>query len=320
MNEDQLTALDLMMERADELHGDVIGAPKPRRRRKQPKSDDDFIDAFDFLDAESAKDFEYSHTVIVGSKTRRVEPRTRKQREAAQVEAQPDVSASTVQPQATAPTDVRTAELVVNRPSQQQVDQAFEQLFKQQDAGTSDVVDAIDRNAKISQETADALERWLEWEKTQAFIEQNRVREDEHKAVSSDQVNNTNTGGDSSGGLEDLIPEGRGRRGRRGGRTGGRRFPKLRGKLGALLGLGLGIGGGALAYNFATSEKSQASDALAGTTVSPEVAGVPEGKYDAAMNAGIAGSLLLGGAKRVPFVGPAVALASGGYDATKIAA
>lgn len=332
-DERQLSALELMMEHADNLSAEVVGAPRSRRRRAATK--EQTVSARDFMQGLSNDtDFEdYEYYVGPGSRALNKELRERR---AAQRTGTVARSAQAVQ---AVPQEVA-------RPNDAELERALESIFTANAASSGDIVDALHQNTDISAQTAKTLHEWMEWEKSETFKEANRARTDDAAPEPTKNLPAVRqTGTDLSLPDADFPDEGNGREGRRGGRRGRRygrdgrprREPRTRGrgrgKWGALLGLAAAGG----AFWWANHEKSEqdgpespeANDAAQAQVTpdqpQPEVArqepkpGLTQEQKDMAFDATSLGALALGGAKRIPFVGPAVALAGAGYNAEQIA-
>lgn len=329
-DERQLSALELMMEHADNLSAEVIGAPRSRRRRASKQ--DQAVSARDFMqglaDSTDFEDYEY----YVGPGSRALN-RELRERRAAQRNGTVARTPQAVQamPQAL-PQEVA-------RPNDAELEHALESIFTANAAASGDIVDALHQSTEISAQTAKTLHDWMEWEKSESFKNANRARsEDAAPEPTKNLPAVRQTGTDLS--LPDAdFPDSdndrgrRGRRGRRYGRDGRpRREPRTRGfrgrgKWGALAGLAA-VGG---AFWWANHEKSE-QDGPSGeepeispNQPQPDVARqepkpmLTQEQKDMAFDATSLGALAIGGAKRIPFVGPAVALAGAGYNAEQIA-
>lgn len=332
-DERQLSALELMMEHADSLSANVMGAPKPRRRARTSQPT---VSARDFMrgiaDQEDFEDYDY----YVGPGSRALNRELRERRAAQR-------SQPTVRAQAASVTPVVSDAATAARPSNQELEHALENIFTANSEGSDEIVQALHQNTQISAQTAKTLHDWMEWEKSQAFKDANRVRTDDaapEPTPNLPAVRQSGTDvslpdadfGDEDGGNDRGRRRGRrygrergGRRGGRGGR-GGRRT-RGRGKLGALL--GLAAAGGALWWannakeqageNFENEDAPNAQQPTTPEVARQETSSMSQEQKDAAVGATSLAALAVGGAKRIPFVGPAVALAGAGYNAEQIA-
>lgn len=301
MKTDQLSALELMMARADEIYTQNIGAPTTRKRKR---SNSEMTYASDFLTEAEQEMFEDSYVVEVGSsRTRRISAET----SAKNIAKTPSKNASKA-PVAGNISD-QAVSLALVKPSQNQLDRAFSEVFT--DNRTDAIVDVLEENVKFSKETAETLKKWLKWERDQAYIESTKIDQSDRQIKADNAVTQANDNAADAGGGGLGFPDrdrGRNRRPPKGKVPPKPSKWKARGKWGALLGLGLGAG----YFMSRTRDEDSTQDEAK-----------PESKleqYDAGVNAGLAGSWALGAAKKVPFVGPAVALGSGAWDTAKIAA
>lgn len=315
----ELSALELMMEHADSLSADVIGAPRSRRRRA--RSNEATISARDFMRGMAEEDNYQDYEYYVGPGSRALNRELRERRAQQRAQGAVPTRVSQAQTQALA--------RPVPRPNDEQLEHALESIFTANAEQGTDIVDALHDNTKISAQTAQTLKDWMEWEKAESFKDANRARTEDAApvptsnlpAVQQDRPSTDLTLPDADFPEE----EGRGRRTRRVPR---RRRTRGRGKWGALAGLAA-VGG---AFWWANHEKSE-QDGTVGTdrddvdVQAPAAAETPrqekplltQEQKDMAFDATSLGALALGGAKRIPFVGPAVALAGAGYNAEQIA-
>ena len=326
-DERQLSALELMMEHADSLSADVVGAPRSRRRRASKQ--DQAVSARDFMQGlANSTDFEdYDYYVGPGSRALNRELRERR-------------AAQRTGNVARTPQAVQAVPQEITRPNDAELEHALESIFTANAAASGDIVNALHQSTEISAQTAKTLHDWMKWEKSEAFKNANRARTEDAAPEPTKNLPAVRQGTDVS--LPDAdFPDAdsdrdrgrRGRRGRRYGRDGRpRREPRSRGlrgrgKWGALAGL-VAAGG---AFWWANREKSD-QDGPSGeepqispNQPQPDVARqepklmLTQEQKDMAFDATSLGALALGGAKRIPFVGPAVALAGAGYNAEQIA-
>ncbi|QQO90278.1 putative glycosyl hydrolase family containing protein [Erwinia phage pEa_SNUABM_5] len=323
-DERQLSALELMMEHADNLSAEVLGAPRSRRRRASKQ--DQAVSARDFMQGlANNTDFEdYEYYVGPGSRALNRELRERR---AAQRNGMVQRT----------PQSIQAVPQEVARPNDAELEHALENIFTANAASSGDIVDALHQSTEISAQTAKTLHEWMEWEKAESFKNANRARtEDAAPEPTKNLPAVRQSGTDLSLPDADFPDEDRGRRGRRGRRYGRdgrpRREPRTRGfrgrgKWGALAGLAA-VGG---AFWWANHEKSEQDGPngdepqVSPAQPQPEVARqepkpmLTQEQKDMAFDATSLGALAIGGAKRIPFVGPAVALAGAGYNAEQIA-
>jgi len=345
--EKELSALELMIEHADSISPSVAGMPKARRKRKAA-NDSPAVDYERDYDPELYDD----EVVFVGPGSRAKNRAAKALREKMANQRVRYVSDND------APTSPRA---VSQQPNPREVESALEDLFIAGEKSGDDIVKAIKEGNAVSTKTQKALEDWLEWEKREAFKEKNRAKSDPHG-------NQPGAGGPGTGGAKDdggpdeddnggpdfgdngnnnrrRRTGGRNRRGRRYGRSSGsrrgpgrnlprRRFPRLRGKAGALLTLGTlaAATAGGLWLKNESQEKFEQDNAGNGGAGMPDNQAVPAeapapvaqqpeiqraeeaAKGDApkppseAQDAAVAGAslLLAGAAKKIPVVGPAL--------------
>lgn len=343
--EKELSALELMIEHADSVSPSVAGMPKARRKRKAA-NDSPSVDYDRDYDPEMYDD----EVVFVGPGSRAKNRAAKAMREKManqRVRYVNDSDAPAASPRA-----------VAQQPNPREVESALEDLFIAGEKSGDDIVKAIKEGNAVSTKTQKALEDWLDWEKSEAFKAKNKAKSDPHG-------NQPGAGGPGTGGANDdggadendnggpdfgdtgndnrrRRTGGRNRRGRRYGRSSGsrrgpgrnlprRRFPRLKGKLGALLGLGTiaaATVGGLWLKNESQEkfEQDNADNAGAGMPDNQPVAPAPvaqqpeiqraeeAAKGDApkppseVQDAAVAGAslLLAGAAKKIPVVGPAL--------------
>lgn len=334
--EKELSALELMIEHAENMRSSVVGMPRSRKASNQPD--------FSFnLNAHDLEDSEEEYYVGPGSRAKNRAARER--REAAKAR-QIDVNVRTTQPTALA-----------SQPNPRQVESALEDLFIAGERSGDDIVTAIRDGNAVSQKTQDALEDWLKWEKSEAFKQKNKAKSDPHgqQPGAGGEGTGPNTGPANDDGGDDNFNDFDGgderrrrrtgesrRRGRRYGRnSGNRRGPgrnlprpkRFRGKFGAILGIAAAgaaaLGGGLWLKNRANEEFEEDNAANEGAgapeqpkqveqqqpirtadvnkaaeTLPSEAPKAPSAAQDAAV-AGT-GMLLMGASKRIPIIGPAL--------------
>ncbi|QZE59710.1 hypothetical protein pEaSNUABM39_00130 [Erwinia phage pEa_SNUABM_39] len=256
--EKELTALELMIEHADSVSSSVAGMPKAKRKRR-PANDVEDYDP-EMYDEE---------VVYVGPGSRaknRAAKAAREKMANTRVRYAPESSEA-------APSSPRP---VSQQPNPREVESALEDLFIAGEKSGEDIVKAIRDGNAVSTKTQKALEDWLEWEKREAFKEKNRAKSDPHGnqpgaggAGGPDSANDDSGPDNSNDGGPDFGPDERRsrRRGKRYGRNRGERrgpgrrlpkrtrFPRLKGKAGALL--GLAAAGAALAGGLWLKNRSQ---------------------------------------------------------------
>lgn len=361
--EEELSALDLMMAHADEMFSETVGAPKSRRRRRTKMTQDaeGVYDAMDLIPEHLRDQFEYDRTVEVGSRARPSRRReleeVKRSAEATTQQAINAVTHSITQSVTTGvqnATDTVSAEFAPPRPVQRELDNALEELFLAQAKDMGSILEAIEDNTRVSQRSVKLFEEWMEWERARAYVEDNKVREEDHAVRADAQKDPLPPATTSSPTdlLEDLTG-GRRRRGKRYGRQRGqtrrtspfpetnpdllpdpnnRPDPKKKWKLGkkgkfAVAAALAGYVVGDIMKSSAEAKMMTGGNAMdPKVTASPEAApsvptvpDVPTSAADNYVNAAALGGLLLTPAKHIPFAGPAIAAASGAYDASKIA-
>lgn len=244
--EKELTALELMIEHADNVSSSVAGMPKAKRKRRAANDVEDY-------DPEM-----YDEEVVY------VGPGSRAKNRAAKA-AREKMANTRVRYAPTASEEAPSApRAVASQPNPREVEAALEDLFIAGEKSGEDIVKAIRDGNAVSTKTQKALEDWLEWEKREAFKEKNRAKSDPHgnqpgagRAGGPDSAND-DPGPDNNDGGGDFGPDERRsrRRGKRYGRNRGERrgpgrrlprrsrFGKIKGKLGLALALGAAVGGG----------------------------------------------------------------------------
>lgn len=258
--EKELSALELMIEHADSMSSSVVGAPKQKKRRTSSNEPD-----FSFVSGETEDD-DIEYYVGPGSRAKNREAKAKRAMREKDTSRQVDITVSQA-PQA----------VPVNQPNPREVESALEELFIAGERSGDDIVKAIKDGTAVSAKTQQALEDWMQWEKSEAFKEKNKAKSDPHGAQPGSAVGgaaNDSSNDDGGGGLDDLLGgDGNNERGRRRGkgkrygrnrgeRRGpgrrlpprGRRFPHLKGKLGAVLGIGAALGVGYLIKKNAQEE------------------------------------------------------------------
>ncbi|UAW53244.1 hypothetical protein pEaSNUABM30_00126 [Erwinia phage pEa_SNUABM_30] len=341
--EKELSALELMIEHADSVSPSVAGMPKARRKRKA---------ANDYpTQADYERDYDpemYEEEVVYVGPGSRAKNRAAK----AMREKMANQRVRYVNDSEAIPTSPRP---VAQQPNSREVESALEDLFIAGEKSGDDIVKAIKEGNAVSTKTQKALEDWLEWEKREAFKEKNRAKSDPHGQQPGAGGPNTGANDDDNGpdndSGSDLGDSGndnrrrrtgrRNRRGRRYGRGAGNRrgpgrnlprsrFPRLRGKAGALMAL-VGIGAataGGLWLKERSQEKFEQDNAENSGAGMPEAPAQPQpvaqpqevqraeeaAKGDTpkppsqAQDAAVAGAsmLLAGASKKIPVIGPAL--------------
>lgn len=248
--EKELSALELMIEHADNVSSSVAGMPKAKRKRKAAN---DYQTQADF-----ERDYDpemYDEEVVY------VGPGSRAKNRAAKAMRE-KMANQRVRYVEGEPKSVASPRPVAQQPNSREVETALEDLFIAGEKSGDDIVKAIKEGNAVSTKTQKALEDWLEWEKREAFKEKNRAKSDPHGQQpgaggpgtggnDDDSQPDDNSGpdfGDTGNDNRRRRTGGRNRRGRRYGRGAGQRrgpgrnlprsrFPRLRGKAGAMLAL-----------------------------------------------------------------------------------
>ncbi|WOL24364.1 hypothetical protein fHeYen902_018c [Yersinia phage fHe-Yen9-02] len=330
----KLSALELMMEHADQQQTHTVGAPKPKKRRQKVDNrsiKDVLVQDFGY----SPDEFEeYEEYVGPGSRKKNRELREARNQAKEQVRAvqQDTVSA---------------------KPDSKAIENALENVFASNEESGDKIVDALHTNNKVSSETTKVLQEWMDWEKRRAFHEDNKIKRDDSAPVPSinEPKSNGSDGDDGGDGLPDRERNrygrdrnGKRRRDRARPKSKAKTRTKLRGKLGAILGgaAALATFGGAMWLANDTKKESMdlaPEDGAVPETPSaveqpvarakPETEAKPEAKTeqpliskdakDASVGLAVAGGMLLAGAKRLPLLGTAVQVGAAGYDANEIA-
>lgn len=349
ISDEQLSALELMMNHADDAHINVQGAP--RKRKRKISISEMFPNGFDTEEV----------YVGEGSRAKNREMRGKKNAKNPKVVSKPakiksEASGNIIINNSTSDSSsTQLATVPVTRPESRDVVKALETLFAEQTDDSDSVVKAVNEGTQTSKHVAEVMADWLKWSKDRAFLEDHRVRADQIIGPPANSGNNSDSSDEPDADFPDSGRDndryGRDRRGnrrrdRRGGRRGGGRrgrwrLPRLRGKGGKLLALGaavLGAGAGLYASNNwrddesganATAGDTQPTETPTGPTATPQSSEVDAAKKtstetvsqdtkDLGMTAATTGALLLGGAKKIPYIGTAVSLADAAYDANKI--
>lgn len=286
--EKELSALELMIEHADNVSSSVAGMPKPKRKRKAAN---DYQTQADF-----ERDYDpemYDEEVVY------VGPGSRAKNRAAKAMRE-KMANQRVRYVEGEPQSVASPRPVAQQPNSREVETALEDLFIAGEKSGDDIVKAIKEGNAVSTKTQKALEDWLEWEKREAFKEKNRAKSDPHGQqpgaggpgtggpANDDSQPDDNSGpdfGDNGNDNRRRRTGGRNRRGRRYGRGAGQRrgpgrnlprsrFPRLRGKAGAVMalaGIAAATVGGLWLKNKSQEEFEQdnASNAGAGMPEAP---------------------------------------------------
>lgn len=347
ISDEQLSALELMMNHADDAHINVQGAP--RKRKRKISISEMFPNGFDTEEV----------YVGEGSRAKNREVRNKKNAKNPKVVNKPaktsiksEASGNIIINNSTSDSSsTQLATVPVTRPESRDVVKALETLFAEQTDDSDSVVKAVNEGTQTSKHVAEVMSDWLKWSKDRAFLEDHRVRADQIIGPPANMGNNDSDEPDADfpDNGRDNERYGRDRRGnrrrdRRGNRRGGRRgkwkLPKLKGKGGKLLTLGaavLGVGAGLYA-NSNWREGESGSNETAGDTqpsennsptATPQSSEIDAAKKtstetvsqdtkDLGMTAATTGALLLGGAKKIPYIGAAVSVADAAYDANKI--
>ncbi|QZE58348.1 hypothetical protein pEaSNUABM40_00132 [Erwinia phage pEa_SNUABM_40] len=248
--ERELSALELMIEHADNVGSSVAGMPKGKRKRKAAND----APSFDFAGDDYDPQMEDDDVVYVGPGSRAKNRAAKERREKSARERVRYVNEGTAS---------ATPRSIAQQPNPREVESALEDLFIAGEKSGEDIVKAIRDGNAVSTKTQKALEDWLEWEKKEAFKEKNRAKSDPHGqqpgaggvpgANDDGGPDDSNDNGGPDFGPDERNPRrrrtgGRNRRGRRYGRGAGQRrgpgrnlprsrFPRLKGKAGALLAL-----------------------------------------------------------------------------------